>query len=244
MGSRLAILAAELIAATVMVGDAAADTRARELFKQGVEEYKAQKYDAAITTLTQSYSLDPRPDSLFALAQAERRGDRCDRAIIHYKKLLESTTDLPTAKAVQTNMALCPEAAPVEKPVAAAAATQPPPPPKVITKTVVREVRRGDVLATLLFAGGMLGVGAGGGLFLASRDAEADARRAATLDDHERFEDRAKLQRMTAYIAGGVGVAMMGVAVIRWATGGKTRTTEVAIVPSERGSMAFVSTRF
>src|SRR6185436_18273897 len=103
MGSRLALLAAvQLIAAAALVHDAAAEPRARELYKRGIEEYKAQKYEAAVASLKESYDLDPRPDALFALAQAERLGGRCPEARVHYKKLLESTTEVATAKAVQT----------------------------------------------------------------------------------------------------------------------------------------------
>ena len=181
MGSKLAILAAQLIAMTALAHDAAADPTARGLFKQGIEEYKAQKYDAAAATLKQSYELDPKPDVLFALAQAERLGGHCPEAVAHYKKLLESISDLPTAKLVQNSLALCPQPeAEKPKPVEPATRREPPPPPRPITKTVVREVRPTDVLATMLVAGGMLGLGAGGGLFLASRNSQDAADHART----------------------------------------------------------------
>jgi tetratricopeptide (TPR) repeat protein len=250
MGSRLALLAAaQLIAAAVPAGDAIADTRARELYKRGIEEYKAQKYEAAVATLKESYDLDPKPDALFALAQAERLGGRCPEARAHYKKLLEATTEIATAKAVQSNLDLCgpePEKpAPRREPEKPAA---PPPTPTPITKTVVREVRHTDKPATLLLAGGMLGLGAGGGLFLASRNSRDDADRALTLDDHNRLLDRADLQRIASFAAAGAGVALIGVAVVRWVIGGEAKSTEpkpgVTLAPSASGAMLVLSAGF
>jgi tetratricopeptide (TPR) repeat protein len=245
MGSKLALLAVQLIAATLLARSAAADTKARELYKRGIDQYKAQKYAEAVATLRESYDLDPKPDALFALAQAERLAGKCPDAIAHYKKLLASTTELPTAKAVQSNLDLCgpePEKEPPPAPPPAAEPPPPPPPPKTITRTVTREVRRSDKLATLMFASGMLGLGAGGGLYLASTSSRDDAARALTLDDHDRITKRADTQRLGAAVAGGAGVLMIGVAVVRWATGGGgAKTTEVTFAPSAHGTLLVVS---
>src|SRR5262249_27547686 len=156
-------------------------------------------------TLKESYELDPKPDALFALAQAERLAGRCPDAIPHYKKLLEATTELATARAVQSNLELCPEPEKPAPPPAPVSVAAPPPPPKIITKTVMRDVRHTDKLATVLFAGGMLGLGAGGGLFLASTNSRDAAARALTLDDNARLHDRADTQRIAALAAGGAG---------------------------------------
>lgn len=251
MGSRLALLAAvQLIVAAVVVRAADADTRARELYKRGVDEYKGQKYEAAAATLKESYDLDPKPDALFALAQAERLGGHCIEARAHYKKLLESTTEMATAKAVQSNLDLCgpdPDKPAARRPEPDRPAL-PPPPPRTITttRTVVREVRGTDKLATLLFAGGMLGLGAGGGLFLAAKNSRDDADRALTLDDHDRLDKRADTLRIASFAAAGAGAALIGGAVVRWVLGGGGATTtepkpEVSLAPSARGAMVVLS---
>jgi len=242
MGSRLALLAAtQLIAAAVLTRDAAANAKGRDLYKRGIEEYKAQKYEAAAATLKEAYELDPKPNTLFALAQAERLAGRCPEARAHYKELLEATTELATAKAVQTNLELC--GAEPEKPAPREPEATPEPAPRTITetRTVVREVRRTDKLATLLLAGGMLGLGAAGGLYLASTNSRDDADRALTLDDHARLNDRANLQRIASFAAAGAGAAMIGVAVARWVTSGETKATEVTLAPSANGAMLMVS---
>ncbi|MBA3465566.1 MAG: hypothetical protein H0T46_36885 [Deltaproteobacteria bacterium] len=250
MGSKLPILAAELILLVALFGgDAAADkSKARALFKQGIDEYKAKQYDAAAATLAKSYELDPKPDALFAQAQAERLAGRCAQAVVHYHKLLATSTDLPTIKAVQTNLALCPqqpEPAPViVEPTPDVPAPAPPPPPQIVTTTVVREVPRSDKLATFLFAGGMLAVGGGVGLYIASKGALDDADHARTLDDHEQFTDRAKTERMLSFVAGGVGLAMITVAIIRWSSGSsetKPASAEVSLTPTTSGGVLTLS---
>jgi hypothetical protein len=246
MGSKLAILAAQLIVAAAGAREAAADATARGLFKQGIDEYKAQKYDASAATLKHAYELDPKPDVLFALAQAERLGGHCPEATAHYKKLLASITDLATAKLVQTNLALCPQPdveKPPTEPVKRPEPPPPPPPPPII-KTVVREVRHTDVLATMLATGGMLGLGAGGGLYLASRNSQDAADHAGTLGDHERFADRTEKERIASFVAGGAGVVMLGIAVVRWARGGEPTSTEVTVAPTANGPMMVVSSRW
>lgn len=247
MGSRLALLAAvQLIAAAALAGDARADGRARDLYKRGIDEYKAQKYEQAAATLGQSYELDPKPEALFALAQAERLAGRCADARGHYKKLLDATTELATAKAVQSNLELCgPDPAEVAARRPEPAPVAAPSPPRTITRTVVREVRRSDKLASLLLASGMLGLGAGGGLYLAARDSRRDADRAATLDDHDRLYDRAGTERIAALAAGAAGVALIGAAAVRWATAGTARTAEagpeVTLAPSATGALVVLS---
>jgi len=95
-----------------------------------------------------------------------------------------------------------------------------------------------------MLAGGMLGVGAGGGLFLAAKHSREDADLALTLDDHVRLSDRANTLRVASYAAAGAGVLMIGVAVVRWALGGEdrqTEQTEVTLAPGASGAMLVLS---
>jgi hypothetical protein len=214
VGSKLTVLAAvQLIAIGALHADSAA-----ELFKRGIDAYKASKWDEAAALLDKSYVLEGKPETLFALAQAERLGGHCDKAIGHYKKLLEQTTELAQAKLVQNNVGLCeatlkPEPTHEPQPVGE-------PEPKVITKTVVREVRHVDPLTTSMFALGALGIGGAVGLAVMSSESRDDAKTARTLDDANRLQDRADRDRTFAYVAGGVGVAALGFAIYRTVTSG------------------------
>src|SRR5262245_55447430 len=104
MSMRLAALAIMLAAATAHADDKA---NARALFQQGVDLYKAKKYDDAIAALAKSYQLNAQLDTLYTLAQAERLGGRCPDALVHYNQILEQTPDTSLAAAVQNNIGLC-----------------------------------------------------------------------------------------------------------------------------------------
>lgn len=254
MGSKLAVLAGHLTLALVLASGrmAHADTpKARELFKLGIEEYKAQRYAAAAAILARAYELGQAPDALFALAQAERLDNRCPEAIVHYKKLLATSKDPAIAQAVQTNMALCPltEPKPAPPPLPEPVAKpdpEPAPPPQVITRTVVKDSGGGDTLGTVMFAGGMLALGVGAGFFVASKGSMDDADVARTLDVHNELADRAKTQRTISFVALGAGAAMIGVAIWRWTSGGDETSTssEVAISPTSGGSLVTWSARW
>ncbi len=78
MGSKLALLAfVPLIALDAQPARADSTALARQLFEHAIEEYKLKQYNAAIASLSKSYALDPQPDALYALAQAERLADDC-----------------------------------------------------------------------------------------------------------------------------------------------------------------------
>jgi len=67
VGSKLTTLAAVIaLAATAYADDP------KDLFKQGVDLYKAGKYEESARVLKKSYDADPSPNTLFALAQSER----------------------------------------------------------------------------------------------------------------------------------------------------------------------------
>src|SRR5262249_43601854 len=69
VGSKLPVLAAIQV---MLLATAASADQAGDLFKAGIDHYKAGKYTEAVTELSKSYKLDPKPEALFALAQAER----------------------------------------------------------------------------------------------------------------------------------------------------------------------------
>jgi tetratricopeptide (TPR) repeat protein len=201
-------------AAIVVSARPAAADEVGDLLKQGAAAYQDGRYDDAIAKLQKAYDLQPKPDTLFALAQAERLGGHCPSAIKHYKQVLEKMTDLDTSKLIQGNVALCEktEAVDVTKPKLDA----PPAPPR---KVVVGSEGHVDVLAVTSVAVGTLSLGASVGLFVASSATRDSAAHAATLDDNHRLNDRADLERGLSYVTAGVGVGLVGFAVYRWATG-------------------------
>lgn len=221
MGSKLSVLAALIASATLAVpGAARAAPTAADLMRQGADAFRAGRYEEAIAAIQQAYDLDPQTDTLFALAQAERLGGHCDRAIGHYKQVLSSLSDLEKAKLVQSNLSLCekaePEPAPGPTPTPVPAPT--PTPPPAITATSSTE-HPSDRLATLSLGAGALGIGAGIGLHLAANNSRDAAGSARTLGDSRELASRADRERLlsiTSFVAGG---ALVGYAVYRWIRG-------------------------
>jgi hypothetical protein len=215
---------------------------AGDLVKLGIEQYKAGKYAEAKVTLGKAHDLDGKPETLFALAQAERLAGDCVSAVAHYKKVIERVSSLEVAKLVQQNLQLCEKDLPPPPPVKADPAPQSPEPvePTIVTKTVVREVPRTDRLAAGFCIGGGVVLGMSGGLLLAAASNRDAADRAGSLQDHDALADRANLEQKVGLIGAGVGAAMIGVAVVRWMTAKET-TTDVAITPTAGGSMIVLS---
>ncbi|MBT8491485.1 MAG: tetratricopeptide repeat protein, partial [Deltaproteobacteria bacterium] len=84
------------IVVTLLLGMASAATaerltlnpEAKVLFEQGMRDYQAGRYDAALRSFEQAHQLAPRPELLFAMAQAARLGHRCEQASRYYDQFL------------------------------------------------------------------------------------------------------------------------------------------------------------
>jgi tetratricopeptide (TPR) repeat protein len=233
VGSKLAVVAAVIAFAAPAFAD-----DAKELFKQGVDAYKAGHYDDSKRLLERSYKLDANPNTLFALAQAERLLGECKLAVEHYNKVLEQVNDLNVSKLVQQNLSLCEKQEPGVVPAPASGKSE----PQVVTKVVTRDVGHGDKLAITAMTFGALSLGAAGGLYIASSSNQDAADKARTLDDHNTLADRANSEKTMCYVAAGAGVALAGFAVYRWVSGSSGEaSTAVSVVPTPRGG-AFVVT--
>jgi hypothetical protein len=242
VGSKLTVLAAIVALAGTAYADPAGDA-----LKKGIELYKAGKYAESIPHLEKAHKLDQKPDTLFALAQAQRLAGDCGSAAPNYHKVIEQVSDMNVAKLVQQNLSLCEPDQPKQPEPKEDRREEPQreaQPPQVVERTVTRDVGHTDKLAATLFGGGMLAIGVAGGLYIsASNNADA-ADRAKSLEDHDLLADRATSQRTIMYVAGGVGVAMMGVAIFRWTRGGDKQKADVALVPTSAGGQFVVSGRF
>ena len=248
MGSKFAGLAVGLIVGVAWLPGADAEPSG-ELVKQGLAKYRAGDYKAAVDLLRAAYRLEAKPDTLFSLAQAERNAGDCAAAVPHYKQLLAQTAEPNAAKLIQGALDLCPasqaaEPAPGPAPVVAPAPTQPTPAAPASPRVVVREVQHGDLLATTMVAGGVLGLGVATGLLVASGESDNAATQARTLEDYHHDYSRGDTERTLAYVAGGVGVAMLGVAVYRWATARHAAPVDVGVAPTPGGGAIALGVRW
>jgi len=233
-----------LLGALAMPAVARADTDkaalARQLFDLGVEEYKAQQYAAAAVSMAKSHALDPQPNALYALAQAERLSGNCKDAIAHYQQVIDTAKDEKTATAVKSNIELCQQIERGEKTKepTSEAKTAERDAPVLQIRTVYRTESRTDKLAIALFAGGGIALGGSVAMYIMARSASSDADRAQSLDEYNDLFDRAARLRWASYAAAGLGVTFVAVAAVRLVGGsGETRVQKVAVVPTRGGSL-------
>lgn len=71
---------------------------AETLFDRGVKELEAGRYEEACPPIEQSYRLDPRPGTLFTLAECEAKRGRIATAVARYDEYLIAHGKLPGAK--------------------------------------------------------------------------------------------------------------------------------------------------
>jgi len=201
---------------------ASADTvrpAAAPYLERGLRLYATQQYADAIGEYEAGYQIDPHPDFLYAIGQAQRlRGD-CKSATEAYRAYLR--TDPPTAEAARTNeqIARC-----------AAMLAPPPPPPRHETFGPTGYV----------FAAGSIAALGAGALFLVAGSSRADdADRARNLADRNDHEAWARNYRIAGGVALAGGVSLGAFTVIRYL---RTReTTEPNLQPTVQPGATSVS---
>jgi tetratricopeptide (TPR) repeat protein len=231
---------------------AAADDQARAKghLERGLKHFTEREYEAAIAEFEAGQKLDPRPDIIFALAQAERLSGDCASAVLYYREFLAGEPSEKQAEAARTNLERCEKvlatsrareqeeaarkAAAVEAaPAPTAPVAAPPPPPAEIR---IRRPWYTDVLGDVLLGAGVAAAGAGGYFWLqsaSSRDAALDA---TSYDDYTAHLDDAKQERTIAIGALSAGGVLATAAVIRYLTrGDQVERAPVAIVPAPGG---------
>jgi tetratricopeptide (TPR) repeat protein len=244
---RLAVLAAVILAGNEAVADERSKALARQLFELGIEEYKAKDFEAAALSMAKVYALDPKPDALYALAQAERMSNKCESATKHYQMLIEQSKDDKTKQAVQANLELCAQILRGEKPKEVPAVEAHRDAPTIQIRTVYRTEQRSNKLAIGLFTAGGISLGGAATTYLLSRSTRSDADNAQTLEGFNDLYDRSQLLKHISWVAAGAGVALVSWATIRVIRGGKANSKaerNASVVPTRGGTFFAFSTTF
>jgi tetratricopeptide (TPR) repeat protein len=206
---------------------------ARVHYERGLKLYEHGRYDQAIDELRAGLALDPQPELLYALGQAERKSGHCERALEHYQACMALLKNATAVAAVRVQIERCrleqkeapPVAprAPAEAPPPPSTVVSPPreaPPPREAERAVLPETPASsphwlrDPLAGVLAGLGVAGLAAGGALVGVAR-VEADR----ATDSYQQFADA---RNATALWTGGVvtlsvGGALLAAGVVRWA---------------------------
>ena len=248
-----------LILVLVAVPAAAAprSAKAKVLFETGVTAYSSGDYAAAAEAFGKSEAIEDDTETLFALAQSDRKLDRCDLAIPLYQKLLKRKELPPENKeAVAVQLEECkqlvappkpepepkpePKAEPKPEPkpepklepkVVAKAAPEPEPKPEPAPPPAQPEGRAWwqDPVGDALVGAGLVGLGFGVGFMLSAQSADQDKANAMNYPEYLRLADRATTNGEIGVIGLAAGGAFVAGGIVWYATHrGHSRVTPTA----------------
>ena len=84
------------VASCVAVSSAGQTTATADaLFKEGLKQMKAKRYDEGCPKIAESQKLEPRPGTLFTLAECWRKGERIATALALYEEYLREFDRMP-----------------------------------------------------------------------------------------------------------------------------------------------------
>lgn len=94
--SRALRAAAVIVVLASSLAHAETDPGAAARLSAGHAHFGAGRFEDALVEYEAAYKLDPDPDTLFAIAQTERKLGRCHLALPHYREYLASRSDFPS----------------------------------------------------------------------------------------------------------------------------------------------------
>ena len=246
------VVACALAAAPRALADPKADAQAH--IDAAAQAHKAGKYKQALEELATAYTLDPRPELLYAIGQLHVKLDQCDQAITFYERFLATKPDAGPAGAATEAVATCkqrlahPSATP---PVDAQARAQAPPPPAHQPPPPEQPPRPrsnaffhdaiGDAMAL-----GAIALGLVAALEYQSALHDLDlASGASSYHDFSAYASDASSKRLIAVVGGLGGCALAVGAVLHYRSFRRTRTEpHLSVLPTTRGAAVALSFGF
>jgi tetratricopeptide (TPR) repeat protein len=230
--------------------------RAQAHVDRGFSLYQNGEYKEASAEFSAAHKIEPRPEILYAWAQAERlRGD-CSSAVRLYGLLLESEPSRSQAAAAKVGIEECekvkaapPPEPPAPEPEPTSVPAAPPPAPTTPAPEPAPQAPPApappsspepswfDPLSGALAALGVVTLGVGLGLELASRDRRDAAEGARFSDDFDDKLDQATTYRRVAIGATVAGTGLLAAAVIRYVLYRRSGSAPaVTLTPGEDGA--------
>jgi len=222
------------------------------IIDQAEAAFARKDWDGASRALADAYLLDPRPDLLYARAQAERLAGRCNVALPLYEKFLEAErTDSLAAADARDNRVRCQKVvastapqAPADGGQGRANGTRP-------RKTTPGAWYRDPAGGVLVAIGGVSTIIGGSVLGISiSRD-----KKASDAANEGGFVDRkevARTQHTVGIVVLSIGGAMLVAGVVRWAvvaskgerSSGSSARVRMGLAPARRGAAVSLGLRF
>jgi len=189
----LAVLAAAPRARADEGREGGAAARAEALRRRAARSYDLQDYARALEDLRRAYRLDPKPEFLYAIGQAERMSGDCPRAVRSYEAFLRARPPEADAARARRHIAACRVDGPPASPPPASPTTAPPeavqaPAPRPAPSAPADEAEaRSPWPGRLLLGGGLAVAAAGAVAFAVGRTRITEANEAS---DYRTFSER------------------------------------------------------
>jgi tetratricopeptide (TPR) repeat protein len=244
-----------LLALTTAPGTARADAKveAKTRMNRATELYQEGKYAEALNELTIAYTLDPRPEMLYAIGQMHVQLGNCPQAILFYERFLTTNPDSVPAAAAAEAIETCrktpdatskPEPPPPEPPPPPEQPPEPPPPPPPPLPEQPGRWYADKPGGALLGGGIVLGVIAAV-TYVSARSDLDDAEAASDYQAHADLVDDAHSKRTLAAVLGAVAVGVTGAAVTRYVLVQRAESSvTVGVAPTRGGGLVTWSGRF
>jgi tetratricopeptide (TPR) repeat protein len=239
----------------------------------GLAAQSSGDFDTAVTLYTKAYELVPHPVLLFNIAQVHRLAKRDDEAVKFYRKFLATEPTGPEARLAREHLAAIEKRKAAEEREAgesreadeAREADDDSEAREVTTTRKARTARAGaeisessvpprrptrspwyrDLLGDALLAGGVVSFALAGVKYAGALSALDVAQGASARSTYGEFLEAAHSERLTAVVYAGIGVALVGGAVLRYRLrGGGAAARRVAITPAPAGGFVTLTRSF
>lgn len=216
-------LATAAVADTAPPPPVAPSPEAAQRLERGLRFYATQRYDEALVELRRGYEIDPHPDFLYAIGQAERMRGNCRGAVEAYRAYLRTRPPQAEEARAQAQIERC-GIEPSESTSTAA-------PSFGAARTPASERSFGTV-GIAMTAGSAVALGASTWLFVVGGRHARAADSGYTLAERDRERTAARNYRLAGGAALVGGVTLGTLAVLRYLRRGERRA------PTVTGSLA------
>jgi hypothetical protein len=187
---------------------------ARGLAERAKRHFDAKEYDKAAAALRAALRFEPKPQFMYALAQAQRLGGDCAGAIQSYQQFLGTSPPARQAEAARENITRC------EAELTARPASQPEAVAPGASQPAEASPRRApwyrDVLGDSLAGGGLALAIAGAAVWGVGRGEAKKANSASTYDAWVSHSDGAMALQRAGVAVLSVGGALIVAGVVRY----------------------------
>ena len=260
MHRRLLVIAA--LTTIVSPRPASADPRAEatQHVDRATELHQQGKFAQALDELKTAFSLDPRPELLYAMGQIHVSLGQCTQAITYYQRYLATKPDPGTANAAIEAIEVCktnppPSAADASAPTADAppsgATAQPSPrdnpvplPPRSEAPVAPERAWYDDHVADAMVAVGIAAGIVGAFEYRSAVQDRDHADAASNFQSYVDLVDRAHSQRATAIVFGVAGAALIVAGGLHYRLTDRGARHAVSVGPSHGGGVVTWTGRF